>query len=136
MRVVNWLFDSRQATTKPMDAIRWWELRRVPYNLIVGAVGIASIVVMEFLGNVFLPPGEDFVEPLGLILGILVFGLLANLAYTLAWVVELRVSNADPGKHRVFRTQNFRKGLAWSCALASAPIWLSVVAWVVQKTTK
>jgi len=133
---VNWLFDSGEATTKPLDAICWWELRRIPYNLIVGVVLFASVALMEVLGDLSPPPAKPFVEPSELIPWVLLFAGLANLAYTLGWVLERRVSDTDPVMHQVFRAQNFRRGLFWSCVMASAPVWLSIVALLVGIITQ
>ena len=135
MNAVNWLFAAEQATGEHSEAIRWWELRRIPYNLIVGAVGIASVVVMELIGGTIVQPGEDFVEPLGLLLGVVLLGVVANVGYTLGWILELRMPNGDPEKHRAFRIRSFRRGLRWSCALASLPTWLSLFAWLIHKVT-
>lgn len=127
MRVIDWLLDPTPRVLKSSDAVRWWELRRIPYNIIVGAVGGLSVVVMELLGNLVVRPGEDFEEPRVLIFGIILFGFLANVGYTLGWILELRLPASNTQLRRAFRAKNFRRGLLWSCFLASAPVWISII---------
>src|ERR1035441_7208500 len=97
MNPVNWLFSSGQGTE---STVVWWELRRIPFNLIVGAVGLASVALMECLGSTFIEPGEDFVEPLVLILGTGLFVLLANVGYTLCWMMEGSIPFDEPERRR------------------------------------
>ena len=125
-------FLASSSPTNRKETIAWWESRRVTYNLIVGIVGIVSTVIMELFGSTFIGPGEDFVEPLGLILGALLFGLAANAGYTLGWIIELRIPDKNTDAHRGFRARNFKKVLFWFSILATLPVWLSVVAWVVH----
>jgi len=63
----------------------WWERRRLPYNIALGAAGLASIAwigLMEFL----IPGGPRFVlfpwQP------VVVFGIGANLCYTFGSLLE------------------------------------------------
>jgi hypothetical protein len=121
------LFSGGQGTE---STLIWWELRRIPFNLSVGAVGLASVIVMELFGSTFIPPGEDFVEPLALIFGVALFALVVNVAYTLCWMMEGNLPIDEPGKRREFRTKTFKKALKWSCAVATLPVWVSLLAWV------
>lgn len=70
-----------------LQIILWWELRRIPYNIIVLLCGITSILVMmaAAAGRVHLKPGEDFYEPIM----IPTFGLFCNVGYTLGWLTEI-----------------------------------------------
>jgi hypothetical protein len=121
------LFSAGQGTE---STVVWWELRRIPFNLIVGAVGVASVMLMELFGSTFIPPGEDFVEPLLLLAGVILFALLANIAYTLCWMMEGDIPFDEPEKHRAYRTRNFKLALKWACACATLPFWLCSLAWV------
>ena len=40
-----WMFDSRTESLEPFEIIKWWEKRRLPYNLIVGATGLLTCVI-------------------------------------------------------------------------------------------
>jgi len=133
MNAVDWLFDGGHSTGRKSDAIRWWEVRRVPYNLIVGFVGLASIVVMEIVGEMIVHAGEDFEEPLGLLLGVFMMIVIANVAYTFGWILEVSVSGVDAGRRHQSRVRRFKKILGWSCLCASLPAWLSLLLWLVHK---
>jgi hypothetical protein len=62
------------------DAVRWWELARIPYNLALGALAL-GIVVRTWPH--FAPAvGWRSVPPLA------VLALLANLCYCAAYVLE------------------------------------------------
>jgi hypothetical protein len=127
MNPLNRLFSGGQGTE---ETVVWWELRRIPFNLIVGAVGLASVIVMELFGSTFIKPGEDFAEPIALLLGTILFGLIANVGYTLCWMMEGEIPFDEPEKRQVFRTKNFKLALKWSCAYATLPVWFCLLAWV------
>ena len=57
--------------------ILWWEIRRIPYNLIMYFIGLLSF----YICFVTIP------------LVYLVIGLLLNIIYTLGWIVELLYIN-------------------------------------------
>jgi hypothetical protein len=46
------LFRRARPPERSWDVIAWWESRRIPYNLIVGATGVASAIVMLIIGFV------------------------------------------------------------------------------------
>ncbi len=115
------------------EIIRWWELRRILYNLAVGVVGLTSVAVMETLGGRIVGPGEDFVEPLALVAGCLIYAVLANFCYTLGWAVDLLLCKGDPAKGRAFRGLAFRVGMLFACALTSLPIWIVLALWALHR---
>jgi hypothetical protein len=55
------------------EIILWWELRRIPYNLIMYFVGLLSF----YIAYVTIPILYSFI------------GLLLNAIYTLGWIIEL-----------------------------------------------
>lgn len=61
------------AKRKWHEIILWWELRRIPYNIIMYFMGLLSF----YLGYVSIP----------LVYLIIGFGL--NVLYTLGWIIEL-----------------------------------------------
>lgn len=63
----------------------WWEIRRIPYNIIMYLVGLLSFQI----GYVTIP------------LVYLVLGLGLNALYTFGWIVELLVSNKLAEKDRM-----------------------------------
>lgn len=82
------------------EVVRWWELRRLLYNMILLVVGIAAIAGMEWLMDKVVPIGEDAIEPMALALGVVVYGVMANICYTLGWVIELWGRKTDPASAR------------------------------------
>lgn len=84
---VNWFFSRDNEDPSAAQVIAWWELRRVPYNLIVGGFGLVSLLLFFFFVTVShrLAPGEDAIEPLALFAA----PIIINIACTAGWVVEL-----------------------------------------------
>jgi hypothetical protein len=115
------------------QVIRWWELRRLLYNVVLLVVGVAAIAGMEWLMTKVIPLGEDAVEPMILVLGVLVYGFMANLCYTLGWVIELRSRKSNPVSARRRGQWMFRAGLLFSGVLTSLPFWLACVYWTLHR---
>ncbi|HSM06007.1 MAG TPA: hypothetical protein VK858_15425 [Longimicrobiales bacterium] len=115
------------APREPMAILRWWERRRVPYNVAVGAAGMFSLTVVSVVQA--LPPfSSPVVPPLG---GILVFGILANVCYCLGPLTEL-AAGAIWGR-TVLPTGPtlYRMGLTFSVGLALLPTLIVMIMWVV-----
>lgn len=113
--------------------IRWWELRRLLYNGVLFAIGIASIIGMEMLMQKVIPVGEDAVEPLAMALGAVAYGIMANLCYSLGWVVELVGRKSDPLNARARAEKHFLAGLWLSCLLTTSPFWFGLVFYLVHR---
>jgi hypothetical protein len=113
--------------------IRWWELRRLVYNLVLFAIGIGSIVAMELLMGKVIPVGEDAVEPFALALGAVAYGIAANLCYTLGWAVELAGRRTDENRARLRAEKHFLAGLWLSCLLTTAPFWFGLIFWLAHR---
>ena len=123
------LFDASEIPSRNSEVIRWWELRRIPYNLVVGAVGFASIVAFEFVGNSMVPPGEDAIEPPLLFLGVIAYGVACNVAYTLGWFGEIYFFQHSREAGLVFRRKAFPAGLTLSCLVPTLPTGLTILLW-------
>jgi hypothetical protein len=102
------------------NIVAWWELRRIAFNTLVGAVGIVSFIVNLWLWTTYIQkPGED--DGFGPLVPVIVFGILANLFYTSGWIVEglslviRRHGSAEIGPRL------FKLGLGFSLVLASLP---------------
>jgi len=106
------------------EIVRWWEIRRIPYNLLVGTTGILSLVLMVFVGSMAVKPGDDFEEPMGLIFFPIAFGIMANLCYTAGWIIDLVLYRGEP------RRKLFQVGLIFSTVLASLPGLWAICAWL------
>lgn len=115
----------------PWDAILWWELRRIPFNLAVGLAGVIAIVAIFGIGGQMVTPGEDAVEPTLLLVGTAAYGLAANVLYTIGWASEWLWSGGGTARTAPFRQRIFRLGLALSVALTLLPAVLLLTLWTV-----
>jgi len=84
-------------------------------------IGLAAIAGMEWLMGRVIAKGEDAIEPMVLFLGVVVYAIMANLCYTLGWVIEL------------WGRKMFRAGLLFSCVLTSLPFWFACVYWTAHR---
>jgi hypothetical protein len=108
--------------------IIWWERRRLAFNLVVGATGIVSYGFAAALAA--LPPiKHDGGIPL---VAVLVYGILANLCYTLGWMIE-------GGAHLAWRDDIkpsgpvlFRQGLLFAVGLTCLPMAVAVFDWGIR----
>lgn len=91
---------------RPWDAIAWWEIRRVPFNLLVLVAGVLSEVILE---------------PFGLVFWIIAYAVSANICYSLGWITELLWSWGDTARAEALRPKIFRWGLIFSVAVTLLP---------------
>jgi len=120
------LYPLPEASSSPLAVVRWWERRRLRYNLIVGAAGLFSLGVINAFA--VLPPGSRgaFI-PVG---PVLVFAVMANVCYTagslIDWVCKV-TWKADPPLVGPFL---FRQGLMFSVGLALLPMIFAGMDWL------
>ena len=115
--------------SKPWDVVVWWEIRRIPYNLALLGVGTVSVFAIEMIGGRLVHVGEDFVEPLFLLFGVIAYGILANICYSLGWITELLWSSGDTSRTQAIRPKVFRIGFIFSVALTGLPALLMLLFW-------
>jgi len=130
-RFKEWMFSVREGERSVIDIVLWWELRRIPYNIIVGIAGLFSLSLFYFFisrTNV-LKPGEDAVEPIAL----LATPVVMNICYTAGWVVEGFLDKASSDEEDVLGPKLLRSGLKLSLIVVFIPslfwgaYWLSRV---------
>ncbi len=113
------------APRNAVEIVKWWERRRVPYNLAVGAAGTLSLIALA--ATQLLPPfSKAPMLPLG---GALVFGVMANLCYLLGPAVELGVGMVWGRSVLPTGPALYRMGLTFSVGLALFPALLAVLIW-------
>ena len=102
----------------------WWELRRVPVNLLIAVYGVLCLVVFfwAILSSDVLRPGEDAVEPLA----IMITPVLFNIWYTLGWLMEVPARLADPKLSPRFGPILMKVGLGFSFFVIGLPALLWV----------
>jgi hypothetical protein len=81
------LFSVPDRDRKWYEILLWWELRRIPFNMIVGTAGILSLALFGLFDS--LPPVSPDFQDADIGLSVLVFGLLANVCYFFGWLCEL-----------------------------------------------
>jgi|SRR6266481_5754172 len=108
-----------------LDAIGWWEGRRIPFNLLVGSAGIFTCIVV---GVVALGSEILFHTEFGLpdppafgLIGIIGYGILANVCFTGGWLAELVVRRIWPREADRFATLSLAFGVVFSVLLTLAP---------------
>ena len=101
----------RPVVSSPGQIVSWWESRRMLFNLLVGGVGLMGCLVMLVCG----------VESESVWLAGLCSAVLANVCYTLGWLVELSIRSASPGRHSDFARTWFVLGTGIWMLLACVP---------------
>ena len=119
------LFTREKPAASAKDVIAWWESRRVLYNLLVGAAGIFScmIVAVDVASTRYLwrAGGELPDPPIFLVFGILAYGIAANLCFTFGWVAELGIRSLWPAESDRLAVLSFKIGLVFSVFLTLIP---------------
>ena len=126
-----WLFEPLSEPRTAGDIIRWWEARRLFYNIFVGSIGLLSFVAFLFFitqANV-LQPGEDAEEPLALLFA----WIPINICYTAGWVVEILALRTGRGGKFLRGPALMRVGLAFSLFVILLPSTLWGAVWLVGR---
>jgi hypothetical protein len=123
-------FSRREPLRTAWQVIGWWEARRVPYNLIVGATGLATGTIMLITGfvvEIFLGEPVGIPDPpLVVIFALVFYAIMANICFTGGWVIELAVHRIWGEQAQSFGPISFTLGLLFSIALTIAPVFLVV----------
>ena len=116
---IRWLFAPPASPVTALRVIGWWELRRIPYNLVVGGFGVLCLIVffvsIEATGH--LQPGEDAVEPMALCFA----PFAVNFFYTAGWLLDAPLRLLRPSLTARFTPLLFALGLAFSLCIVSLP---------------
>lgn len=112
----------------PWTLLRWWESRRFTYNVAVGAAGLVTLGVIGVVSR--LPPqpsgpGFDW-------RGVVVYGVLANLCYSLGWLTEVAMRALWGEEAPYAGPALFRQGLSFAVGLTLLPIPLICLSWVAR----
>jgi len=111
------------------ELVKWWEARRLRFNVLVGSVGVVTWLLVLFVGSLAVKPGVDFEEPIMMIIGPVIYGALANVCFSFGWIVDTTLYRGRP------RASLYKAGLIFSLILTALPgIW-AVVAWCITLYT-
>ena len=126
------LFPLPDYRRTPVTLLRWWESRRLTYNVAVGGAGLVTLGCLALFS--VLPPGLP--GPVFVWRGVVVYAVLANLGYSLGWAVELgmralwkeRAPDAGPAM--------FRQGLTFAVGLTLLPIPIAALSWLARLVSR
>jgi hypothetical protein len=124
--VVRYFFSPLYYPRNHWAILRWWESRRLFYNLVVGGAGMLTVAAgLVLIG--FPPAGIR-----GVAMAVLAYGLMANLFYSLGAPADyfLRRLLADDGGP--VAQALFRYGVAFAVGLTLLPIPIMGIGWVIR----
>ena len=124
------IFSNPEGPRPWWKVIAWWEIRRIPYNIIVGVVGFISLMLFFLFIDLAheLKPGEDAVEPMALFAA----PILLNICYTAGWICELFLRLVWREKSPVVGPTLFKLGLSASLFAAVLPALMWFFIWIVR----
>lgn len=130
--LTRFLFPSPDYRRTPSSLLRWWESRRLSYNVIVGGTGLVTLGAVSVVG--LLPPALHpglIVWPQVLV-GVVVYGVLANVGYSLGWTTEMAMRAVWKERAPDVGPALFRQGLTFAVGLTLLPIPVAVLSWAVR----
>jgi hypothetical protein len=117
------------------EVIAWWELRRIPYNVIAGIVAIAGIALFTYVDTLppQLPPEERDFDYF-----IAIYGgwFLANFFYTGGWVCEIFLRSVTKREARWFGPTMLTAGLLFSLAVPTLNVAGETLLWLSRVVTR
>ena len=124
--LVHVLFPDPPLVRTPLRLLRWWESKRLAYNLVVGGAGAVTLGVFELLR---LLPGPFHGGPAPWFL-VIPYGVLANVCYSAGWVAESLVQRWLKRDTYGLGPALFRHGLVFSVGLTLFPAVLAGLGWL------
>jgi hypothetical protein len=122
------LFPAPAEVRNTAAIFRWWESRRLTYNVIVGGTGLVTLTMMKAIA--MLPPLSMDIPVFWP--GIIAYGIFANLFYSLGFVTEAAMQRAWHEDTPRVGPALFRQGLTFSVGLTLFPIALMGINWGFQ----
>jgi len=122
------LFPAPAEVRSTASIFRWWESRRLTFNVIVGAAGLVTLMAVNVIA--LLPPLSIRVGVFWP--GVIVYGFFANLFYSLGFVTEAAMQRAWHDETPRVGPALFRQGLVFSVGLTLFPIALMGINWGFQ----
>jgi len=99
------------------NIIWWWEVRRIPFNLVMASWGAICLTAYFWGVSAVLPPGQDAIEPVAL----LALPFAINAVYTLGWLLEVPVRWLVPRTSARFGPMLLSLGLGMGMILCLLP---------------
>ena len=114
------LFPAPAEVRNTAGIFKWWESRRLTFNVAVGAAGVVTLTAINLIA--VLPPLSMKVGVFWP--GVLVYAVLANMFYSLGFVTEAAMQRAWHEETPRVGPALFRQGLVFSVGLTLLPIAL------------
>ena len=109
------LFEPTLVRSAP-QVVKWWERRRLFYNIVVGTTGLGTLAATALAGVI--SHGRIEGPPWQLPF---VYGIAANIFYTFGWAIELGVERWLKRPVYGFGPALFRHGLVFAIGLTGLP---------------
>ncbi len=127
--VARYLFSPLFLPAGPLDVVRWWESRRLAYNLTVGAAGLLTLATITLLLAAGPRGWGDGGPPM---MAVVAYGVAANCCYSLGAPIDLLLRRWLGWRAGAVGQALFRYGLAFSVGLTLLPIPLFTISWLVS----
>src|SRR5215216_3317575 len=122
------LFPAPAEVRSTVSIFRWWESRRLTFNVVVGATGLVTLTAIKLIA--LLPPLSMNVPVFWP--AIVAYGFFANVFYSLGFVTEAAMQRAWHEETPRVGPALFRQGLTFSVGLTLFPIALMGIGWGVS----
>lgn len=133
--LTRFFFRNEVTCRTPLEVVGWWESRRAAYNAAVGATGLFTLASVHLIA--LLPPTPLSIPWQPTVFIPLIYGLMANVAYTGGWITELWIRNRLGREMEPVGPTIFRYGFAFSLGLTLFPVAIislfklvSVLRWI------
>lgn len=133
-RFTEWFFSASNDVRSFREIILWWEIRRIPYNIIIGSIGFIGFLFFYFsLRATHISSKEIAGEPLELNMFALIgFPIALNLCYTLGWIVEAALGKVWDDDRFSLASRMMRFGMDISLFIVLVPTVVSALIFLSQ----
>ena len=133
MGIIGRLFKPVEEPKTVWAVLCWWELRRIPYNVLLVCVGLPCYLLLLLIAGApgLIEPGEDIVEPMIIIVAPVLF----NIAYTFGWLAEIFLVLAWRDRSVLVGPILFKLGVSFTVICIALPtgLWgLAAMAWLIN----
>jgi hypothetical protein len=111
-----------------LSVLRWWEERRLVFNLWVGGAGLVTLGLVNMLFR--LPPHPN--PTLIPWQAIIVYAVLANVCYTLGPIADVMLRRFLGNRAHAVGPVLFRYGFVFSVGLTLLPIAVAGLGWLAR----
>ena len=126
--VTKFFFRAPYSLPTTGTVLRWWESRRLAYNLAVGTAGVLTLGVIALVD--LLPPhARSFGVPWP---AILVYAILANLFYSVGPALDALICRRWGRDFAEVGPTLFRYGFAFAVGLTLLPIPVALIGWALR----